>query len=99
MSLVRHNPAEVAGLIYQSAPELFDLTFGSCAVPVLTEFVRRSHNRFSHQYIWVSEVDRCIVGMVVLVPATCLSDRADEQLLSVGRRLWLQLVRSLSTSG
>lgn len=57
MSLSRHNLGEVACLIYESAPELFALMFGSHAIARLTDLVQRLHNRFSHQYIRVAEID------------------------------------------
>jgi hypothetical protein len=48
MSLAHHDPTEVARLIYESAPSLFALMFGSCAIACLTNLVQRSHNRFSY---------------------------------------------------
>lgn len=96
MSLSRHHPRDVAGLIYESAPDLFALMFGSHAIARLTDLIQGSHNRFSHQYIRVAEIDHRVVGMAILVPAAYLSDTADyREVLSISRKLWLKLVQYL----
>jgi hypothetical protein len=43
MSLERHDPREVAALIYQAAPDLFALMFGPPAIQCLMALVERSH--------------------------------------------------------
>ncbi len=96
MSLSRHNPEEVACLIYESAPELFALMFGSHPIARLTDLVQRSHSRFSHQYIRVAEIEHRVVGMAILVPAAYVSDAADYcEILNFSRKLWLKLVQYL----
>ncbi len=96
MSLACHNPKEVACLIYESAPELFTLMFGSCAIACLTDLVRRSHNRFSHQYIQIAEIDRRAVGVVIFVPAAYVNAAADYgEILNFSQKLWLKLVQHL----
>ncbi|WP_088890975.1 GNAT family N-acetyltransferase [Leptolyngbya ohadii] len=96
MSLVEHDPEEVARLIYESAQELFDLIYGWNTIAYLTHLIQRSHNRFSHQYIRVAEIDRRIVGVITLVPATVLNDRTDfDQIFSSSQKLWLNLVQAL----
>lgn len=77
MSLASHSPSQVAVLIYESAPALFKLLFGSQAVSILSTLVERSHNRFSHHYIWVAELDGQVIGSAVLVPAEALHDQGD----------------------
>ncbi len=96
MSLVHHNTRDIACLIYESAPILFRLLFGSQAITCLAALVARSHNRFSHQYIRVAETDQRVVGIVVLVPATRLAEDADyRDVLKFGQQLWLKLVQYL----
>lgn len=96
MSLDRHDPQVVAGLIYESAPELFTLMFGPWAIGCLTDLIPRSHNRFSHQYIRVAELDRHVVGIATLLPAAALSDQADYlDRLNLSQRLWLHLIEQL----
>lgn len=95
MSLARHNLRDVAGLIYESAPEMFALMFGAHAIACLTDLVQRSHNRFSHQYIRIAEIDHQIVGIVILVPAAYLKDAADYQVFKFSQQLWLKLVQRL----
>lgn len=94
MSLERHSPSEVACLIYESAPELFALMFGSSAVACLTELVQRSHNRFSHHYIRVADIKHRVIGIAVLVPATHVTDDADyRDILNFSQKLWLNLLQ------
>lgn len=96
MSLARHNSKEVARLIYESAPELFTLMFGSYAIACLNDLIRRSHNRFSHRYIRVAEIDGRAVGMVTFVPAADVNASADYgEILNFGQKLWLKLVQHL----
>ncbi|MBD2459952.1 GNAT family N-acetyltransferase [Oscillatoria sp. FACHB-1407] len=96
MSLADHNVRDVAELIYESAPALFDLIFATQAVCCLTALVERSHNRFSHQYIRVAVLDHQVVGVAVLVPSERLHDDADyRDVLNGWQRLWLALVRRL----
>jgi ribosomal protein S18 acetylase RimI-like enzyme len=96
MSLAHHNCQDVAGLIYESAPDLFTLMFGSQAIPYLTEFVRRSQNRFSHQYIRIAVLNHQVVGIAVLVPADKLHHNADyHDALNPSQRLWLSLLQRL----
>ncbi|MBF2077329.1 MAG: GNAT family N-acetyltransferase [Synechococcales cyanobacterium T60_A2020_003] len=94
MTLDRHSSTQVAALIYESAPELFRILFGDRAIPVLSMLVERSHNRFSHRYIWVAEQEGEVIGVVVLVPTECLPDQADANaVLSLGQRLWVEAVQ------
>jgi ribosomal protein S18 acetylase RimI-like enzyme len=96
MSLARHDPQEVANLIYLSAPELLDLMFGSQAIAHLTNLVRRSRNRFSHQYIRIAEIDGRVVGIVIFIPAAKVNDNPDyNDLLNLKQKLWLKLVQNL----
>ena len=96
MSLACHNLRDVTRLIYESAPELFALMFGSQAILYLTDFVQRSHNRFSHQYIRIAEIDHQVVGIIILVPAAHINDDADyPAVLKFGKQLRLKLVQSL----
>ena len=96
MSLARHNPKEVAGLIYESAPALFALMFGSHAIAQLIELVQRSHNRFSHQYIRIAEIDDQSVGIATLVPAAYVNADADyREILNFSQKLWLNLVQHI----
>ncbi len=96
MSLGRHSPKDVACLICESAPELFALMFGSHAITCLTELVQRPHNRFSHQYIRIAEIDYWVVGIVTFVPAAHVNDDFDYyEVLNFSQRLWLTLVQRL----
>lgn len=86
MSLEQDALEAVAALIETSAPELFAVMFGRNSIPVLAKFIQRSHNRYSHRYIYVAEVQAaenqgadCIVGIAILVPATAITDRTDDQ--------------------
>ena len=94
MSLERHNPRAVAFLIRESAPELFALMFGPCAIRYLTELVQRSHNQFSYQYVHIAELDHKVVGLATLIPATCVNDAADYlDVLNLVQKLWLKLMQ------
>ncbi|MGF1515467.1 MAG: GNAT family N-acetyltransferase [Elainellaceae cyanobacterium] len=105
MSLERHSPEAIAALIYESAPALFRLMFGSQprAAKRLADLVRRSHNHFSHRHVRVAEIDHGtdhsidhgIVGMAVMIPAEQLGNDADCQTLSGPQQLWLALLQSL----
>lgn len=96
MSLAHHDCRDVAGLIYQSAPDLFTLMFGSRAIPWLTDLVQRSQNRFSHQYVRVANLNHQVVGIAVLVPTDQLNHNADYlDLLNFSQRLWLNLLQHL----
>lgn len=96
MSLARHNSQEVACLIYESAPELFTLMFGSQAITYLTSLVERSHNRFSYKYIHIAEIEHRVVGIVTLVPAAYVNEAADySDILNFRQKLWLKLVQHL----
>lgn len=96
MSLERHSSSEVARLIYESAPELFTLMFGPLAVRHLTELVRRSHNRFSHQYIRIAEIDQQVIGIATLVPTDKINENPDFlDVLNFGQKLWLKLVQRI----
>ena len=94
MSLRRHSSSEVACLIYESAPEPFALMFGSCSVAHLTKLVQRLHNRFSHQYIRIAEIEHRVVGIAILVPSAHVNDDADYlDILNFSQKLWLKLVQ------
>lgn len=96
MNLEEHDTRGVAKLIEASAPELFQLTFGSKAVEILSQLVERSHNRFSHRYIRVAVLRGKVIGMIVQVPAERLQNEADyEQLFSRSQRLRLKLANGL----
>jgi ribosomal protein S18 acetylase RimI-like enzyme len=96
MSLAHHNCQDVAGLIYESAPDLFTLMFGSRAIPCLTELVQRSQNRFSHQYVRIAALNDQVVGIAVLVPAAQLNHNDDYlDVLNPSQRLWLNLLQRL----
>lgn len=96
MSLQQHAPQTVASLIQASAPELFEVMFGRKAMPLLTDLIQRSQNRFSHRYIQVATIQDQVVGMAVLLPAAALNDRTDEhQILNRWQRLWLSLLNRL----
>lgn len=96
MSLVRHQAADVAPFIYESAPALFDLIFGPNAIAYLTRLIPRSQNRFSHQYIRIAELNHQPVGVAVLVPAAHIKDITDYRaVLPVAQRLWLNAVQRL----
>lgn len=86
MSLADHQPKPVANLIYQSAPPMFGLMFGGKAIPILTDLVQRSQNRFSHRYVRVAEAGELtggqrnqILGVATLVAAEVLKETADYQ--------------------
>lgn len=96
MILADHNFRDVACLIYESGPELFTLMFGSSAVVCLTDLVQRSHNRFSHQYIRVAEINQQVVGVAILIPAIQMHDNlAYQEVLKLHQRLRLKLVQRL----
>jgi len=68
--------------------------FGLSAIQHLTELVGRSHNRFSHQYIRVAEIDHRVIGIATLVPTAHLHENADFlDVLNFGQKLWLNLVQ------
>jgi ribosomal protein S18 acetylase RimI-like enzyme len=95
-----HDLTQVAALIWASAPELFSLIFGKDGIPVLAALVGRSHNRFSHQYVWVAEQAgtehaRTIVGVVVLVPTERIHDQEDFRAVL---NPWQSLRRTLAKS-
>ncbi len=83
--VLKHDlPEAVAALIQASAPELFEVTFGPNAIPILAALIQRSHNRYSHRYVYVGEVQEAtgadrIIGIAVLIPAEVLHDYTDEQ--------------------
>ena len=54
MNLAEHDSKTVAELIYVSSPPLFQFTFGSRAIEILSQLVERSYNRFSYRYIRVA---------------------------------------------
>lgn len=94
MSLEHDNPIEVAGLIYESAQELFTLMFGSQAISCLTELVQCSHNRFSYQYIKVAEIGDKIVGIVTFIPAAYVNANADYfDILNLVQKFWLRFIQ------
>ena len=94
MSLAHHNVREVAALIYESAPTLFDVIFGARSIECLMALVPRSHNRFSHQYIRIAEINHQVVGIAILLPAEQLNHNADYgEILSFSQRLWLKLAQ------
>ncbi|MFN6568297.1 GNAT family N-acetyltransferase [Dendronalium sp. ChiSLP03b] len=99
MSLLRHNPQDVAWLIHESAPELFALIFGSKAIPLLTDFVQRSHNRFSYKNIRVAQAGDRVLGMATILKAEDIHDNADDRtVLSWWEKLRLQLAQRLILS-
>lgn len=94
MSLRNHAPEQVAHLIHASAPELFAVLYGSSAIAILSELVKRSHNRQSYRYIRVAAIDRQVVGVAVLVPADHLNDDTDyREVLTPLQQIWLKTVR------
>lgn len=94
MSLERHNPGDVANLIYESAPELFAIMFGPCTIAYLTKLIQRSHNRYSHQYIHVAAIAQRVVGIAVLVPTANINETGDyRDIFNVVQRLWLKLLQ------
>ncbi|KST61944.1 hypothetical protein BC008_07835 [Mastigocoleus testarum BC008] len=96
MLLARHNLKDVAYLIYESAPELFNLMFGSSKIRYLTHLVQCSNNRFSHQYIRVAERNKQVVGIAIIIPATKLNNNTDYyDILNFSQKLWLKLVQSI----
>ncbi|MFP4694188.1 MAG: GNAT family N-acetyltransferase [Halothece sp.] len=95
MSLKKHDPKEVASLIYESAPELFSLIFGFRAIENLTILVQETENRFSYQYIRVAQIQNQVVGIAVIIPAEKLESEADLKILSFRQKLRLTLVTRL----
>ena len=95
MSLDSYDPKQVAGLIYESAPELFSLMFGSQGIQNLTQLVQGTDNRFSYQYIRVAQVANQVVGIAVMVPAEKLHVETDFKTLSYYQQLRLALVKRL----
>ncbi|MEM7769883.1 MAG: GNAT family N-acetyltransferase [Cyanobacteria bacterium P01_A01_bin.37] len=90
-SLDVHDSHDVASLVYASAPDLFDPIFGRQAIALLTEFVGRSHNDYSHRYISVIEKDEAVLGAVVMLPAEAMGEDIDEAAVLnpiQGLRLW-----------
>jgi len=87
MSLEQHYPEQVAGLIYESSPELFSLMFGSHGIQNLTQLVQGTENRFSYQYIRVAQIAEQVVGTAVMVPAKKLSVNTDFKKLTYRQRL------------
>lgn len=77
LALDRHNTETVADLIIESAPALFSAMFGGRSHAILQALIERSHNRFSHRYIWVAERDQQIVGIVATIPSETLHIVAD----------------------
>jgi ribosomal protein S18 acetylase RimI-like enzyme len=99
LSLDRHDLQLVAELIIESAPELFSAMFGRQALVILQALIRRSHNRFSHRYIWVAEADSGVVGVVAAVPSENLRNAADyATVLNRWQRLRLALLNRLILS-
>lgn len=91
-----HDSQAVAELIYQSAPEMFSLMFGQKAIRQLTNFVQRSHNRYSHRHIYVAEANRQVLGIATLMNAADLNDDADySSVLNRWERLRLGLAYTL----
>ncbi|HEY9825057.1 MAG TPA: GNAT family N-acetyltransferase [Stenomitos sp.] len=94
MSLEYDNPMEVASLIYESAPELFNLMFSSQAISCLAKLVQRSYNRFSSQYIRVAEIGDQIVGIITFVPAAYVNANAGYfDILNFVQKFWLSLIQ------
>ena len=99
MSLAAHNCRDVAGLIYESAPELFTLMFGAGAIPYLTDLIQGSQNRFSHQYIRVAALNHQVIGVAVLISTDQLNHNVDYlDRLNLSHWLWLNLIESLMFS-
>ncbi|MCM1981619.1 GNAT family N-acetyltransferase [Lyngbya confervoides] len=69
----------VAALIWESAPDLFALLFGSRAQEILTDLVQRDGSRFGYPYIHVAICDRRVVGIVTLVPGEKVITNPDYQ--------------------
>lgn len=95
MSLDQHDPRQVASLIYESAPELFSLMFGSQGIENLTTLVQGTNNRFSYQYVRVAQIEDQVVGIVIIIPAEKLHLDADIKKLSYKQRLRLKFVNRL----
>lgn len=96
MSLLDHNPQEVAGLIYESAPELFELLWGRKAIPRLTTLVQHTHSHYSYRHVYVAEVNRQVVGIATMIGAADLTDEADyKTVLNRWEQLRIQLVQWL----
>jgi len=95
MSLEQHNPEQVAGLIYESSPELFSLMFGSYGIQNLTQLVQGSENRFSYQHVRVAQIGDQVVGIAVIVPAKRLSVNTDLKRLNYRQRLRVGLMKGL----
>ncbi|QYO63872.1 GNAT family N-acetyltransferase [Leptolyngbya sp. 7M] len=102
MSLTDHPPKPVANLIYQSAPAMFGLMFGGKAIPILTDLVQHSQNRFSHRYVRVAEASitggqgNQILGVATLIAAESLNQTTDYQTcLNRWQQLRLQFVDAL----
>jgi ribosomal protein S18 acetylase RimI-like enzyme len=91
-----HDSRRVAELIYQSAPEMFNLMFGQKAIPQLTNFVQHSRNRYSHGHIYVAEANHQVLGIATLVNAADLNDDTDYgSVLNKWERLRLWLAYTL----
>ncbi|QDZ39318.1 GNAT family N-acetyltransferase [Euhalothece natronophila Z-M001] len=95
MSLQRHNPEQVANLIYASSPELFSLMFGSQATQNLTQLVQGSENKFSYQYVRVAQISKQVVGIAIIIPAKKLSINTDFKRLNYPQQLRLGLLERL----
>jgi predicted GNAT family N-acyltransferase len=96
MSLAHHSCRDVAVLIYESAPQLYMLMFGAGAISCLTDLVQGTQNRFSHQYIYIAELNHQVVGIAVLLPTNQLNHNVDYfDRLTPSQRLWLNLLERL----
>jgi len=95
MSFKQHDPEQVAGLIYDSSPELFSLMFGSQEIQTLTRLIRGTENRFSYQHIRVAQIANQAVGVAVIVPAEKVDWDTDLKVLSYPQRLRFELVKRL----
>ncbi len=93
MSLEKHNPEQIAGLIYESSPELFFLMFGSHGIQNLIQLVQGSENRFSYQHVRVAQVSDQVVGIAVIVPAERLSVNTDLKRLNYRQQLRVGFVK------
>lgn len=86
----------IAGLIYDSAPELFTLMFGRQAIKLLARLGQGKQNRFSTRYSYVASLSGQVLGIALMLPASEVKNNLDYQhLLNFWERGRLYLANKL----
>lgn len=67
----------ISSLIYQSAPELFNLLCGDEVKKIITQLLKLNQNRFSYHYVYIAEIEGEIMGIALLIPTQVQKANSD----------------------